>query len=71
MKVRQAYILLESARDQNERGLGTTLIVAHRIGKRMFVVQAENSHRQLVRDQKTRQLTADRPLTFQFVERGG
>lgn len=71
MKDAHARILLESERNENQRGMGTTLTMAHRIGRRMFVVHAGDSRCYLIRDRKVQQLTTDHTLARQMVESGG
>lgn len=71
MKDAHARILLESERNLDQRGMGTTLTMAHRIGRRMFVVHAGDSRCYLIRDREVQQLTTDHTLARQMVESGG
>ncbi|MGI9444565.1 MAG: PP2C family protein-serine/threonine phosphatase [Rubripirellula sp.] len=64
-------ILRESARNSKVRGMGTTLTMAHRIGRRMFVVHAGDSRCYLYRNGAAEQLTTDHTLARQMVEKGG
>ena len=66
-----ATILRESANNAKVRGMGTTLTMAHRIGKRMFVVHAGDSRCYLYRNGTVEQLTTDHTLARQMVEKGG
>ena len=71
MQAANARILHESARNSQQRGMGTTLTMAHRIGKRMFVVHAGDSRCYLYRNGAVEQLTTDHTLARQMVEEGG
>ena len=71
MQDANAKILRESAKNANVRGMGTTLTMAHRIGKRMFVVHAGDSRCYLYRNGAVEQLTTDHTLARQMVEKGG
>ena len=64
-------ILLESAKNASVRGMGTTWTMAHRIGRRMFVVHAGDSRCYLYRNGAVEQLTTDHTLARQMVEKGG
>ena len=71
MQDANAKILRESARNSKVRGMGTTLTMAHRIGRRMFVVHAGDSRCYLYRNGAVEQLTTDHTLARQMVEKGG
>lgn len=71
MQDANAKILSESARNTKVRGMGTTLTMAHRIGRRMFVVHAGDSRCYLYRNGAVEQLTTDHTLARQMVEEGG
>ncbi|MCH1438513.1 MAG: protein phosphatase 2C domain-containing protein [Rubripirellula sp.] len=71
MQDANAKILRESAKNSNVRGMGTTLTMAHRIGRRMFVVHAGDSRCYLYRNGGVEQLTTDHTLARQMVEQGG
>ncbi len=64
-------ILHESARNSKLRGMGTTLTMVHRIGRRMFVLHAGDSRCYLYRNGAVEQLTTDHTLARQMVDRGG
>jgi protein phosphatase len=64
-------ILFESERHDSQRGMGTTLTMAHLIWPRLYVVHAGDSRCYLIRDGETRQLTTDHTLARQLVESGG
>ncbi len=64
-------ILLESARHDSQRGMGTTLTMAHLAWPRLYVVHAGDSRCYLVRDRVAEQLTTDHTLARQLVESGG
>ena len=71
MQDANAEILRESAENLKVRGMGTTLTMAHRIGRRMFVVHAGDSRCYLYRNGAVEQLTTDHTLARQMVEKGG
>lgn len=71
MQDTNAKILRESAKNSNVRGMGTTLTMVHRIGRRMFVVHAGDSRCYLYRNGAVEQLTTDHTLARQMVEKGG
>ena len=71
MQDTNAKILRESAKNATMRGMGTTLTMAHRIGRRMFVVHAGDSRCYLYRNGAVEQLTTDHTLARQMVEKGG
>jgi protein phosphatase len=64
-------ILLESARHDSQRGMGTTLTMAHLAWPRLYIVHAGDSRCYLVRDGIAEQLTTDHTLARQLVESGG
>lgn len=64
-------ILRESAQHLDERGMGTTLTMAHVAWPYMYVVHAGDSRCYLVRDGEAEQLTTDHTLARQMVEAGG
>ncbi len=64
-------ILFESAQHQSQRGMGTTLTMAHLVWPRLYVVHAGDSRCYLVRDGMAQQLTTDHTLARQLVEAGG
>jgi protein phosphatase len=66
-----ARILRESAQNADQRGMGTTLTMAHLAWPRMYVVHAGDSRCYLIRDGNAEQLTTDHTLARQMVESGG
>jgi protein phosphatase len=64
-------LLLESSRNMDQRGMGTTLTMALLVGRRMYVVHAGDSRCYLIRDGVAEQLTTDHTLARQMVESGG
>ncbi len=66
-----ARILFESAQHHSQRGMGTTLTMAHLIWPKLYVVHAGDSRCYLVRDGEAQQLTTDHTLARQLVEAGG
>jgi serine/threonine protein phosphatase PrpC len=64
-------ILMESAENVADRGMGTTLTMAHMIWPRLYVVHAGDSRCYLIRDGVPEQLTTDHTLARQMVESGG
>ncbi len=71
LKVAHARILLESAENVDQRGMGTTLTMAYLVWPTLFVVHAGDSRCYLVRDGRSQQLTTDHTLARQMVESGG
>ncbi len=71
LKDAHTRILLESAHHVEQRGMGTTLTMAHLVWPRMYVVHAGDSRCYLVRDGVSEQLTTDHTLARQMVESGG
>ncbi len=66
-----ARILKEAAKHHDEKGMGTTLTLAHLVWPKMYVVHAGDSRCYLVRDGEAEQLTTDHTLARQLVEAGG
>ena len=66
-----ARILRESAQKPDQRGMGTTLTMAHVVWPRMYVLHAGDSRCYLIRDGEAEQLTTDHTLARQMVESGG
>ncbi|MDA8744451.1 protein phosphatase 2C domain-containing protein [Rubripirellula amarantea] len=64
-------ILLESAQNVDQRGMGTTLTMAYVVWPKLYVVHAGDSRCYLVRDGMAQQLTTDHTLARQMVEAGG
>jgi serine/threonine protein phosphatase PrpC len=64
-------ILFESERHDSQRGMGTTLTMAHLTWPRLYVVHAGDSRCYLVRGGEAKQLTTDHTLARQLVESGG
>ena len=64
-------ILHESAENWMVRVMGTTLTMAHPIGRRMFVVHAGDIRCYLYRNCGVEQLTTDHTLARQMVEKSG
>ncbi len=64
-------ILKESAQHMDQRGMGTTLTMAHLVGHKMYVAHAGDSRCYLVREGDAKQLTTDHTLARQMVESGG
>lgn len=64
-------ILVESSRNANQRGMGTTLTMAYIVWPRMYVVHAGDSRCYLVREGIAKSLTTDHTLARQMVEAGG
>lgn len=64
-------ILRESAQHLDQRGMGTTLTMAHVVWPRMYVVHAGDSRCYLVREGQIEQVTTDHTLAHQMVEAGG
>jgi protein phosphatase len=64
-------ILFESERHDSQRGMGTTLTMAHLSWPRLYVVHAGDSRCYLIRNGETKQLTTDHTLARQLVESGG
>ncbi len=64
-------ILYESAQNDHQRGMGTTLTMAHLVWPNLYVVHAGDSRCYLVRDGEAVQLTTDHTLARQLVESGG
>ena len=64
-------ILDESARNATNRGMGTTLTMAHIVWPRMYVAHAGDSRCYLIREAVAEQLTTDHTLARQMVESGG
>jgi protein phosphatase len=62
---------MESAENVADRGMGTTLTMAHLIWPRLYVVHAGDSRCYLIRDGVPEQLTTDHTLARQMVESGG
>ena len=71
LKDAHARILMESAQNAEQRGMGTTLTMAHIVGSQMYVVHAGDSRCYLIRRGETEQLTTDHTLARQMVESGG
>lgn len=71
LKDAHARLLLESSRNMDQRGMGTTLTMALLVGQRMYVVHAGDSRCYLIRDGVAQQLTTDHTLAQQMVESGG
>ena len=71
MQDANSTILRESVKNSWASGMGTTLTMAHRIGKRLFVVHAGDSRCYLYRNGAVEQLTTDHTLARQMVEEGG
>jgi len=70
MQDANSTILRESAKNSWASGMGTTLTMAHRIGKRLFVVHAGDSRCYLYRNGAVEQLTTDHTVARQMVEEG-
>ncbi|MEM6980221.1 MAG: protein phosphatase 2C domain-containing protein [Planctomycetota bacterium] len=66
-----AKVLSEAANDASNRGMGTTLTMAHIVWPHLYVVHAGDSRCYLIRDGVCRQLTTDHTLARQMVEAGG
>lgn len=64
-------ILRESAKNAEQRGMGTTLTMAHLAWPRMYVAHAGDSRCYLIRNGVAKQLTTDHTLARQMVESGG
>lgn len=64
-------ILAESAENQDQRGMGTTLTMAYIMWPRMYVIHAGDSRCYLIRDGVAEQQTTDHTLARQMVEAGG
>jgi protein phosphatase len=71
LKDAHARLLLESSRNMDQRGMGTTLTMALLVGQRMYVVHAGDSRCYLIRDGIAEQLTTDHTLAQQMVKSGG
>lgn len=71
LKDAHARILRESAKNVDQRGMGTTLTMAHLVWPRLYVVHAGDSRCYLIRDGVAEQLTTDHTLARQMVESGG
>lgn len=66
-----ARILRESSENLSQRGMGTTLTMAHVVWPRLYVVHAGDTRCYLVRDGVAEQLTTDHTLARRLVESGG
>ncbi len=66
-----ARILRESSENLEQRGMGTTLTMAHVVWPRLYVVHVGDSRCYLVRDGIAEQLTTDHTLARRLVETGG
>jgi len=64
-------ILKEARLHHSQRGMGTTLTMAHVVWPRLYVVHAGDSRCYLVRNGVCEQLTTDHTLARQLVESGG
>ncbi len=64
-------ILYESSQHDSQRGMGTTLTMAHLVWPRMYVVHAGDSRCYLIRDGAAKPVTNDHTLARQLVESGG
>lgn len=64
-------ILLESAQNADQRGMGTTLTMAYLVWPKMYIAHAGDSRCYLIRDGVAEQLTTDHTLARQMVEAGG
>lgn len=64
-------ILKESSEHQSQRGMGTTLTMAHIVWPRLYVVHAGDTRCYLIRDGVAAQLTNDHTLARRLVETGG
>lgn len=64
-------ILNESRLHHSQRGMGTTLTMAHIVWPRLYVVHAGDSRCYLIREGICEQLTTDHTLARQLVESGG
>lgn len=71
LKDAHSRILMESARDANRRGMGTTLTMAYMTWPKLYVVHAGDSRCYLIRDGKAQQITTDHTLAHQLVKSGG
>ncbi len=66
-----ARILRESAENFEQRGMGTTLTMAHVVWPRLYVVHVGDTRCYLIRDGIAEQLTKDHTLARRLVETGG
>jgi serine/threonine protein phosphatase PrpC len=71
LRATHAQILDESARNATDRGMGTTLTMAHIVWPRLYVAHVGDSRCYLIRDAVAEQLTTDHTLARQMVESGG
>ncbi|TWT67140.1 PP2C family protein-serine/threonine phosphatase [Allorhodopirellula solitaria] len=71
MQQTHAKILAESAGNDAERGMGTTLTMAYTVWPRMYVVHVGDSRCYLIRQGRCEQLTTDHTLARQLIDSGG
>lgn len=71
LKDAHSQILLESARNVDHRGMGTTLTMAYVIWPKLYVVHAGDSRCYLIRGGSAEQITTDHTLAHQMVKMGG
>lgn len=71
LKDAHSRILFESARNADQRGMGTTLTMAYVIWPKLYVVHAGDSRCYLVRGGDAQQITTDHTLAHQMVKAGG
>ena len=63
-------LIAESREDENKRGMGTTIVAASIIGRKLFVANVGDSRLYIVSNQ-IRQITRDHSLVAEMVRRGG
>ena len=63
-------LIAESREDEDKRGMGTTIVAASIIGRKLFVANVGDSRLYIVSNQ-IRQITRDHSLVAEMVRRGG